>query len=297
MQDVPYLLRDVRLQDVTSSILRSSSKYLNNGRLREWVAMICLRRNGSDFPVQAELVECFAILNELRDLHQIEELFTKERKANPALNAWFSEGFISERSHIDDYARYEPGTLGGILHAELAGNFEIEIDSWKAPETQYDFYWLRHLQTHDFHHVLTGGGFDAIGELIPSWFGMTNLSRHIDNRQLLSELETVHVLAGLRIMVRTMLHYPEVWDDVADAIKRGMTAGEQSDALFMKRIEPALALPLAEARELLGVRGVVDRDTSGASAFWNEKVDVVPPRGIPWQKRNTNAAAAHELVS
>ena len=291
MQDVPYLLRDVRLGPATSSILQSSSKYLNNARLRDWIAMICLRRNGPDFPVQAELVECFAILDELRDLRRIEELFTAERMINPELDGWFDEGFLSERARIENYADYAPGTLGGIFYAELAGKFEIEIVDWKTPETQYDFYWLRHMQTHDFHHILTGGGFNAIGELVPSWFGMSNLSRHIRNRELFSELETVHVLAGLRIMVRTMLHYPEVWDACADAIRRGMTAGEQSEALFMKKIEPALTLPLAEARELLGVYGVVDRDTAGESDFWNEKIDVVPAPSRPWQAAEMMAAA------
>ena len=44
-----------------SSMLVSSSKYLNHPRLREWVAMILLRKNGPDFPAQAEMYEQICI--------------------------------------------------------------------------------------------------------------------------------------------------------------------------------------------------------------------------------------------
>lgn len=71
-----YFLRGTRPVTTSSSILVSSSKYLNNPRLRDWVAMISLRQNGQDLPAAAELVELFDILHDLRDYERIESLFS-----------------------------------------------------------------------------------------------------------------------------------------------------------------------------------------------------------------------------
>ena len=85
MADIPYLLRGVMPVSTDSSVLISSSKYLNNPRLREWLAMILLRRNGADMPPQAEMHEFIGILESLRDFDAIERMFTEERKVNPYL--------------------------------------------------------------------------------------------------------------------------------------------------------------------------------------------------------------------
>lgn len=86
MTDIPYLMRGVMPVGTESSMLVSSSKYLNHPRLREWVAMILLRKNGPDFPAQAEMYPLIGILDELRDHDRIEALFTEERKTNTLLD-------------------------------------------------------------------------------------------------------------------------------------------------------------------------------------------------------------------
>ena len=45
---LPYLLRGMRAVTTESSVLVSSSKYLNHPRLRDWVASCTLRRSGHD---------------------------------------------------------------------------------------------------------------------------------------------------------------------------------------------------------------------------------------------------------
>ena len=40
MDDIPYLARGVNLLGTDSSVLVSSSKYLNHPKLREWIAFI-----------------------------------------------------------------------------------------------------------------------------------------------------------------------------------------------------------------------------------------------------------------
>jgi hypothetical protein len=82
----------------------------------------------------------------------------------------------------------------------------------------------------------------------------------------------IQIFGSLRYTVRTILHYPQVWETCTDAIQRGMTVGKASDALFLKKLETAFYLPLEEARVALGVRGAVDVDTDLEGAFWAERV-------------------------
>ena len=127
MDDVPYLARGVMPVETPSSVLVSSSKYLNNAALREWLAMILLRKNGADKPPQSEMWEFLPILESLRDHARIEQMFEDERRVNPALDAWFKDGFVSTFK-IEDFAGSAPGTLGGIFHAQMTGGgYDIQI--------------------------------------------------------------------------------------------------------------------------------------------------------------------------
>lgn len=271
MVDVPYLARGWMPVETPSSVLVSSSKYLNNPALREWLAMILLRRNGADMPPQAEMHEFLPILESLRDHDRIEAMFDQERRENPALDAWFKEGFVSTYT-IEDFSKYAPESLGGILYTQMTrGAYELQIVPWSEPKTQLQFYNLRSGQTHDFEHILTGGGFNFMGELAPYWYRLTNVFKFIRNPELAAELSMIQIFGSLRYTVRTMLHYPQVWPTCVNAIQRGMRVGQQSDALFMARLEDHFHLPLNEARAALGVRGAVDVDTDEAGAFWAER--------------------------
>jgi len=268
MADTPYLMRGVAPIGTDSSVLVSSSKYLNNPRLREWVAKILLRRNGPDLPPPAEMYEFVEILAELRDYDEIEAMFTAERKINPELDAWFSEGHISTYQ-IEDFAKYAPGSLGGIFYQWITeGDYEIQIVPWQEPKTQLEYYNLRSGQTHDFEHILTGGGFNFVGELVPYWYRLTNVPKHLHDQALASEVNAIHIFGSLRYTVRTQLHYPEVWPTAVNCIQRGMRVGQLSDALFLKKLEDVFHLPLEEARAALGVRGAEDIDTHAEGAFW-----------------------------
>jgi ubiquinone biosynthesis protein Coq4 len=271
MAEIPYLLRGVMPVSTDSSVLISSSKYLNNPRLREWLAMICLRKNGADMPPQAEMHEFLGILDSLRDYDAVEQMFTQERKVNPELDAWFREGFVSTYT-IDDFSQYAPGSLGGIFYDQMhSGNYDIQITPWREPKTQLEYYNLRSGQTHDFEHILCGGGFNFMGELVPYWYRLTNVPKFMKNPELAAEVNLIHIFGSLRYTVRTMLHYPHVWPTCVNAIQRGMRVGQESDALFMKKLETVFHLPLGEAREALGVRGVVDVNTDREGAYWAER--------------------------
>jgi ubiquinone biosynthesis protein COQ4 len=69
---------------------------------------------------------------------------------------------------------------------------------------------------------------------------------------------------------RSALHYPATWLTVVDLMQRGMKIGLNSDCLFMADFESAFHLPLAQAREALGVRFAEDVDTVEASRIFDD---------------------------
>ena len=120
----------------------------------------------------------------------------------------------------------------------------------------------------EFEHILCGVGFNYMGELVPYWYRLTNVFKFIQNKELAGELCALHILGSLRYTVRTALHYPQIWPTCVETIQRGMRVGQESDALFMAKMETVFDLPIEEARKRLGVRGAVDVDTHHAGEIW-----------------------------
>lgn len=270
MDDIPYLARGVKLLGTDSSVLVSSSKYLNSPALREWIALIALKRNGPDFPPAAEMHQLLPILNELRDFDHIEAMIAAERKVNPRFDAWFAEGFTSDYT-IDDLKDCAPGTVGGIYYETATkGNYEIQIVPNFKPRSQWEYYSLRSGQTHDYEHILTGGGFNYMGELIPYWFRLATIHTHIRNKELAGEMSVLSILGTMRYVVRTMLHYPQTWETALECIQQGITIGRKSEPFWMAKMEDVWHTPLEEARAKLGVCGAVDLDTQAEGDIWGE---------------------------
>jgi ubiquinone biosynthesis protein Coq4 len=267
--DTPYLARGVELLGTDSTILVSSSKYLNDPRLREWVAKIALKRNGADVPPAAEMYELIQILQDLRDFDRIEELFTEERKTNAALDAWFNGWFCSDYA-IEDLKGCAPGTVGGIYYeAASNGNYDVQIVPNFQPQNQWQYYSLRAGQTHDYEHILTGAGFNYIGELLPYWFRLATIDTHIQNKELAGEMNVMGILGTTRYLIRTVLHYPETWGAALKCIEQGIAIGRSSDPFWMAKMEDVWNTPLEEARKQLGVRGAADLDTQAEGDIWS----------------------------
>ncbi|MEO9461397.1 MAG: Coq4 family protein [Marinomonas sp.] len=267
--ETPYLARGVELLGTDSTILISSSKYLNDPRLREWVAKIALKKNGADVPPAAEMYELIQILQDLRDFDRIEALFTEERKSNPALDAWFSEWFCSDYT-IEDLKDCAPGTVGGIYYkAASTGNYDVQIVPNFKPQNQWQYYSLRAGQTHDYEHILTGGGFNYIGELLPYWFRLATIDTHIQNKELAGEMNVMGILGTTRYLIRTVLHYPETWGAALKCIEQGIAIGRKSEPFWMAKMEDVWNTPLDEARDQLGVRGAEDIDTQAEGDIWS----------------------------
>ena len=84
-----------------SSVLVSSSPFLNDNRLREWVSTESLRRNGSDYPLLFGIPSMVEAVEQGRDEEKVAALIAAERRSNAALDAWFGERFISSYSLAD----------------------------------------------------------------------------------------------------------------------------------------------------------------------------------------------------
>jgi ubiquinone biosynthesis protein Coq4 len=76
------------------------------------------------------------------------------------------------------------------------------------------------------------------------------------------------MLSSTRILTRAVLHYPQTWLTVLDALERGAQVGRESDPLYSLRWEAVFELTPEQARKKCGVRGVRLADTSVASAQW-----------------------------
>lgn len=269
MDDTPYLLRGLQKIATDSPVLVSSSRYLNSPRLRDWVSTHFLRRSSKLQPTPSDMYSAGPAILDAQDLGEIEALFTQERAINPALDRWLTERFVSNFTR-EDLAKFGPDTVGGTFHRYIVENgFQIEIMARPAPKTQYEYYMLRSGQTHDFEHILCGGSFDTMGELVPYYMRLANVPRFLSPR-LAEQVNAAMALGSTRIFLRTALHYHEAFPTALECIQRGLAVGQQSGPMFMAKYEDVFHLTIPEAREALGVVGAVDVDTGEASRAWEE---------------------------
>ena len=123
MNDYSYLMKGLTRVPTTSSTLVSSSRYLNDPRIREWMATHLLRKNGPDAPTPSDPMPLVLALREVQDINRINELFAAERRQNAALDAWFREGHISTFKR-EDLKDYPPESTAGT-----------SLRSWASPQT------------------------------------------------------------------------------------------------------------------------------------------------------------------
>ena len=272
MDDTPYLFRGINLLQTESSVLISSSRYLNNPALREWMATELLRRNGPDVPTPAGAYRLSFIIKEIQDFAAIDRLFEEERQRFPDVDRFLRERFVSTYTK-EDLAGLPPQSVGGIYYRQLLDrNYQINIVPVYEAKGHYDYWLLRSGQVHDWEHIITHGGFDSLGEVTTGFARLENIYKHF-SPELAVELTAMQFLLSLRFLTRMGLHYPTVWHDMWGAADRGRRTGKASDCYVLRRYEDVLSLSPAEARKELGVREVDDTaDTARASQVWDGKL-------------------------
>ena len=271
---IKYLSRNIRPVATTSSVLVSSSKFLNHPLIREVVATWMLRRNGPDWPVEADhAMGLFGAMVSLQDDARIEELFVAERKSNPRFDRWMEERFISPLTAAD-FKSFPPGSCGAIMNRQIVEfGFQVQLGLSReqlAHSSNYTYYKSRTPQIHDYEHIVTGGSFDSIGEIIPYFARQANIAKHL-SPALAAELNVHGVLGGLRLVCRAGLHYPEIWPLVLDCVARGIRVGQESEPYFMAKFDDVLHLCPEEARAALGIRGAESVDSALAARIFCEQ--------------------------
>lgn len=271
-RDYSYFQKGVRHVMSESSDLSSSSKYLNHPSVRDWLATNLLRRNGPDLPISSDPTRGLSqALSELRDMDEIQDLLDAEKAKNPAFRDWLEERWLSELT-MEDFAKFPEKSFGGRYYKNMIETGISLNFGWTEREPQSDFEYIRMRfgQTHDFEHLMTGGGFNSLGELLPYFMRLSNPYTHL-SPELATELGAIYIFGANRLTFRSYLHYPETWLTTVDLMRRGLDVGMNSDPFILMRYEDALHLSVPEAREMLGVRNAEDVDTEAASRIFAER--------------------------
>jgi ubiquinone biosynthesis protein COQ4 len=244
--------------------LFEGNPYLANESLREWAGYLMLRR-AAEVPGLEVGMAHMRFLREVIDRDRANALFAEARRSDPRLNAWLTERHVP-RYNAHDFTRYAPGTFGGLVHANIVQkNMKLDMTTPQMTDaTDFDFWMLRGLQTHDFEHILGGSQFNIVGEMLPHTMRYGFSFRYLP-AELAGLLSTSLYLITISHLVSAMLHTPDIFATLFGRIQRGWQIGQTSGPYFFARFEDYFHLPIAEARRALDINNVDEADTAQAT--------------------------------
>jgi ubiquinone biosynthesis protein Coq4 len=267
MQTIANILADALGRPVDMGALVQASPFLKHDKLREWLGYMMLRRIG-EFEMDNGVALAghhVRFMRELFSVDQMNTLIAAERRKNPLIDAWFKERHVSSYT-ADDLAAYPAGTFGALYHQRVAAmGYELDLGAGLPLETDFDLWVIRGLQLHDPEHLLGGGGFDLVGEIMPSAMRHGAILRHI-SPELAGALNAPTLLLNLSHLSGCMLYTPQAYPTLMDRFQRAWTIGWNSGPYFLAKFEDVFHLPIAEARRVLGIKYVDDKDTAAVSA-------------------------------
>jgi ubiquinone biosynthesis protein Coq4 len=267
-----YFVPDLPEFTSDSPFLVSSSEWLNNPTAREYVATAAMRRNHKDVPTTYDITQVMPMIQPFlaKNIMRIEQLFMEERQRWPELDAWFKEGHVSTYT-AESLGQYPEGSVGWLVHRYLVLNgFKADFtEGQPLGPTQYEYFQRRLSQQHDVEHVLAGFPLDYLGEAGVTFVRVGSYFKYL-SPELAGLLNIQYTFLLGPLMTRTWLHYPETYNTFHDAMTQGIRVGRESEPVFMMKYEPILHLPVEEAREKLGYRGVVDMDLRAPADIWSE---------------------------
>jgi ubiquinone biosynthesis protein COQ4 len=212
---------------VTSSVLISNSKYLNNPYYREAFATQALRRHGPDLPPTYMVPIMFKAVDEVVDYKRIEYLLAEEKKKYPEFGEW-----IDRRKFIhyerDDMAKYAPGTLGAEIY-DFLGIPGMDMNLGSGPQsaqTDMEFFKIGRSQgpRHDIEHMVTGFGPNTAGENAISMVNVLCQSRFF-TPELATYMNMGLVFITATGYSRTAHHYQHALPTYLDAMHQGIEMG------------------------------------------------------------------------
>lgn len=204
-----YFNGGIRKIGTESSVLVSSSPYLNHAELRGLIAQEMLRRNGPDLPNTAFIPQVAQILMGLEDLAGVIQLFEEEKARLPRFGEWCTRRQLADfrKDEVRDCA---PGTLGEILHDFMVNSgYELDI-FYREVQVVNDFtFYLRQTAlTHDIEHLVTGFGPNHGGEVALLTANMHARYRYF-RPELANFFNRIPTYLKAKTIMKDGLFYPE----------------------------------------------------------------------------------------
>lgn len=243
--------------ETESSVLVSSSKYLNNQELRHLVSQEMLRRNGSDLPNTAYIPEVAQILMMLEDFPRVMELFEIEKARLPKFKEWCEKRALADfkKDEVKDCA---PGTLGAALYDFMVNSgYELDI-FYREIQVVNDltFYLRQTALTHDIEHIVTGFGPNHGGE-IALLVGNLHAKARYFRPELAAFFNRVPSYLRAKTIMKDMLHYPEGYALNLEAEYEGATqARNWKYPLMLADWRAMTDWQIADIREEIGITPV-----------------------------------------
>jgi ubiquinone biosynthesis protein Coq4 len=223
--DYEYFNGAIKNITTDSSVLVSSSPYLNNAPLRALIAQEMLRRNGPDLPNTAFIPEVAQILHNLEDMPTILRLFEEEKERLPEFRRWLSERRQSNFT-IDDVKGCAPGTLGAVIHDFMANSgykMDLFFQGMKVG-TDHEFYLKERTLTHDIEHMITSFETNHAGEIALLAANARAYYRYF-RPELAAYFNRVGTYLKAKTMMKSGLFYPEAFKIELDAEDFGARQG------------------------------------------------------------------------
>ncbi len=207
--DRAYFNGAIQKVETTSSVLVSSSPYLNHPELRHLIGQEMLRRNGADLPNTAFIPEVAQILHDLEDMEKIVGLFEAEKARLPLFKAWLDKRSLSDFT-LDQTKDCAPGTLGAALY-DFMKNSGYQLDLFFQEVkvvNDFTFYLRQTALNHDIEHIVTGFGPNHGGEIALLNANMVSKARYFCP-ELANFFSRIAVYLKAKTIMKDGLFYPE----------------------------------------------------------------------------------------
>jgi len=250
-----------------TSLLLSSSKYLNHGRLRDVLVQEALRKSGQEVPLAFLVPDAMQAFEELKDHELIFRLLAEEKARKPEFARWLDARFVS-RFTAESTASFGPGTLGARVHEFIENSgYAIDFLFLSEPRNDYEYLQKRLAQNHDVEHMVTGFGTDPCGENALMTCNGTSWLKYFST-ELAGELCRFGVYLTMDNTIRAGMHYPRTLPVFYDAIRYGTEMGTALERpLVFIRWEDYFGWKIEDLRREFNIRS----PAAAASWAWTEE--------------------------
>ncbi|WOK35434.1 Coq4 family protein [Sphingomonas sp. C3-2] len=262
--DFEYFNGAITKHETESSVLISSSRYLNHGPLRALIAQEFLRKNGADMPNTAFIPEVAQILHQLEDVPAIEQMIQEEAERLPEFRAWLDRRLLSDFK-AEEVKDSKPGTLGAVIYDFIANsgyNMDYFFQGMQV-RSDYEYYLKERTLTHDIEHMVTGFETNFCGEIAlleANFRGFCNYFKP----ELAAVFMRVPTYLKSKSIMKAGLHYPKALVEMHKAMDIGAAQGNSwKKPLTLLPWRDMVDWKIEDIREEYGITG------APPSGYWD----------------------------